>query len=90
VSVGLRDEPENVRRVTVAPGSRADGVRIRDLPIGDHSWISLIVRDSQAIQPRGSVRLEPGDELLVLAGGRHPEAVSAVFEPPQRATPDAD
>jgi len=80
VSVGLREEPENVRRVTVAEGSRADGRRIRDLPIGEDSWISLIVRDSRPIQPRGSVTLQPGDELLVLAGDRHPEAVSAVFE----------
>lgn len=90
VSVRLRDEPENVQRVTVAAGSRVDGRRIRDLPIGEDTWISLIVRDSRPIQPRGSVRLEPGDELLLLAGDRDRAALSAVFERPRAQPRDPD
>jgi potassium/hydrogen antiporter len=90
VSVRFRDEPHGVRRVVVTPGSRADGSRIRELPIGDDAWISLVVRDSSPIQPRGSLRLEPGDELLLLAGDRDPGAVSAVFERPHRGRADGE
>jgi cell volume regulation protein A len=88
VSVRLRDEPENVRRVIVAAGSRAADRRIRDLPIGEDTWISLIVRDSRPIQPRGSVRLQAGDELLILAGARDPARLAAVFERDRSRTTD--
>jgi cell volume regulation protein A len=66
VSVRLRDEPRGVRRFLVAPGSAADGVAIRDLPMGRRPWISLLIRDGAAQQARGSTVLEPGDEVLLL------------------------
>jgi Trk K+ transport system NAD-binding subunit len=55
-----------VRRFLVAPGSAADGVAIRDLPMGRRPWISLLIRDGAAQQARGSTVLEPGDEVLLL------------------------
>jgi cell volume regulation protein A len=69
VSVRLRDEPRGLRRYVVAPGSAAAGVSIRDLPLGRRPWISLVLRDGSARQPRGSMTLEAGDEVLLLGAG---------------------
>ena len=77
VSVRLRDEPRGVRRFVVADGSPADRVAIRDLPIGRRPWISLLIREGAAHQPRGSTVLEPGDEVLLLGAG---DDLQALFE----------
>ena len=66
ISVRLREEPGDVRRYVVHEGSRVDGLTIRDLPLGEHAWISLVVRDGKPVQARGSLTLAAGDELLAL------------------------
>jgi cell volume regulation protein A len=66
LSIRVRTEPEGVARFVVGRGARAAGERIGDLPLGDHTWISLILRHGSPRQPRGSTVLEPGDELIVL------------------------
>jgi potassium/hydrogen antiporter len=78
--VGLQEEPEGVVRYRVGRGSPAAGQRVRDLPIGDRTWISLIVRDGLPIQPRGSSKIKVGDEVLVLTDPVHETAVRRVFE----------
>jgi cell volume regulation protein A len=75
LSIRLRSEPHGVERLVVSPGSRAADREIGDLPLGDHSWISLVLRDGEPVQARGSTVLEPGDEVIVLAD---PEKLSAV------------
>ncbi|MFL6012419.1 MAG: potassium/proton antiporter [Gaiellaceae bacterium] len=80
VYVGLQEEPEGVVRYRVAPGTHAEGRRVRDLSIGDSTWISLIVRDGMPIQPRGSSRVRAGDEVLVLTDPADEVAVRRVFE----------
>jgi potassium/hydrogen antiporter len=77
VSVRLRNEPRGLRRYVVAPGSAAAGVSIRDLPLGRRPWISLVLRDGAAHQPRGSMMLEVGDEVVLLGAG---DELGAVFE----------
>jgi NhaP-type Na+/H+ and K+/H+ antiporter len=77
VSVRLRDEPRGVRRYVVAAGAPADGVAIRDLALGRQPWISLLIRDGAARQPRGSTVLSAGDEVLLLGAG---EDVRELFE----------
>src|SRR5919197_1901797 len=74
ISIGLRSEPRGVRRYVVAHGSHADGTPIRDLPIGERNWISLVIRDGEARQARGSHTFAPGDEVLVMThvGDRSP------------------
>jgi cell volume regulation protein A len=67
LEVGLAEEPRGAHRLAVAAGSPADGTAIRDLDIGEGSWISLVVHDGQAVQPRGSYVLRAGDEVLLLA-----------------------
>jgi potassium/hydrogen antiporter len=68
ISVRLREEPSGVRRLTVGANSRVAGHAIRDLPLGEHAWISLVVRDGRPVQARGALELEPGDEVLALIG----------------------
>jgi cell volume regulation protein A len=80
VSIRLRNEPRDLRRYVVSDDARAVGRPIRDLPLGEHAWISLVVRDGQARQARGSHVIEPGDELLVLADARSFPGLRRLFE----------
>jgi potassium/hydrogen antiporter len=85
ISIRLRNEPRGARRFVVAPGSRADGTTIRDLPIGDRTWISLVIRDGEPRQARGSHAFEPGDEVLVLTETSDASALRRLFETPDAA-----
>jgi cell volume regulation protein A len=80
VSVRLRSEPRGVRHYVVAPGSRAEGEAIRDLPLGEHTWVSLIVRDGEARQARGAHVFEAGDEVLLLSETHDVGALRRLFE----------
>jgi len=80
LSIRLRTEPRIVRRFVVAAGSRAAGETIRELPIGERAWISLIIRDGEPEQPRGSTVLEAGDELLVLTESEDARGLRRLFE----------
>jgi potassium/hydrogen antiporter len=85
ISIGLRKEPGGVWRFVVASGSRAEGRLIRDLPIGEHAWIILVVRRGEAVRAGGSTRLEAGDEILVLADERDAAQLRRLFERPGRS-----
>jgi potassium/hydrogen antiporter len=63
----------------VGAGSRAAGHTIRDLPHGEHAWITLVVRDGAATRPGGSLELRPGDRVLLLAEADDLEPLSHVF-----------
>jgi cell volume regulation protein A len=80
LSIRLRSEPQGVQRYVVARGSRADGTAIRDLPLGEHAWVSLIVRDDVPLQARGSEVFTAGDEVLLLSDGRDGPALRRLFE----------
>ena len=66
ISVPLRSAPESVLRAVVAESSAAAGMRIRDLALSD-AWIGLIVREGEPLQARGTTKLRPGDELLIVS-----------------------
>ena len=80
ISIGLRKEPGGVWRFVMAKGARAEGVAIRDLPIGDRAWIILVVREGEAVRAGGSTVLEAGDEILVLAEERDAARLRRLFE----------
>jgi cell volume regulation protein A len=84
ISIGLRAEPKGVQRFLVTEGSRADHSEIRDLPIGERAWISLVVRGGTPRQARGSTELCAGDEVLVLAPSEDENALRLVFQEPVR------
>jgi cell volume regulation protein A len=77
--IPLRHEPEGVLRLAVAPGTIAAGRRIRDLPIGEETWIALVVRGGRTEPPRGSLVLEPGDEVVLLSDPGDETALRRVF-----------
>jgi cell volume regulation protein A len=78
ISVPLRSAPESVLRVVLAAGSAAAGRRIRDLELGD-AWVGLIVREGEPVQARGTTKLLPGDELLVVTGDESINQVEWLF-----------
>ncbi len=66
-------EQETIRRLgaevlefIVAPEHAASGRRVRELELPRAALLNLIIRAGQAIPPRGSTRVEPGDRLHVL------------------------
>lgn len=50
----------------VAEDDAIAGRRVRDLGLSRDALLNLIVRGDQALPPRGSTRIEPGDRLHVL------------------------
>jgi potassium/hydrogen antiporter len=56
------------------------GARISELGLPESALVMLIVRDGQAIPPRGSTMLEPGDRVYVLARSEARRDVEAVIE----------
>jgi cell volume regulation protein A len=84
VSVPLRSAPESIQRVVVAESSPAAGARIRDLELSD-AWVGLIVREGEPLQARGTTKLRPGDELLVVSNPELMSHVEWLFEAPERA-----
>lgn len=50
----------------VGPDDAIAGARVRDLGLPREAVVNVIVRGDEAIPPRGSTRLRPGDELHVL------------------------
>ena len=86
VSIRLKTEPRTIRRYNVTAGSRALGKPISELPLGERSWISMVIRGGEPAQPRGSTLLQPGDELLVLSEPDDgAEARAPVRGPPVKA-----
>ncbi len=55
-----------VRQFAVRPGDAAAGRPVRDLGLPRDALLNLIVRGGEAIPPRGSTVIEPGDHLHVL------------------------
>lgn len=54
----------------VEPGAAAAGHPVRELGLPREALVNVIVREGQAIPPRGSTTIEEGDELhIVLRGG---------------------
>ncbi len=78
----LRDEPQGVHRLIVAPGSAAEGWTVEDL--GDRAgdiWVSMVVRTSGLVPVRADTELHAGDEVVILADPELRETLSALFFP---------
>jgi cell volume regulation protein A len=66
--------------VGAAPGDALIGHRIRDLGLPRAAIVNVIVRDGQAIPPRGSTRIEAGDRLHVLIRREEMGTMRALLE----------
>ncbi len=62
----LQDVDGDIVEYPILEGSRANGLRVRDLALPDGVVIAMIVRDKQVIPPRGSTKILPGDDVFVL------------------------
>lgn len=66
--------------VTVEPDDAIVGHRIRDLGLPRAAVVNVIVREGEAILPRGSTRIEVGDRLHVLIRREEMGAMRALLE----------
>jgi len=62
----LRDVGAAFIEKQVPPGSPAIGVPMNELTVPDDFLIALIIRDGQAIIPKGATRLFAGDEVIAV------------------------
>lgn len=60
----FREEPDDLHRFVVAPGSAAEHATVADLSLGKDGWVSLIRRNGTSVRLSGGTRLEAGDEVL--------------------------
>lgn len=66
--------------VAAAPGDALIGHRIRDLGLPRAAIVNVIVRDGQAIPPRGSTRIEVEDRLHVLIRREEMDSMRELLE----------
>ena len=79
LSVRLGDEPPAAHEFEVHATSRAAGHAISELPLGQHAWVTLVVRDGTATRPGGSLELKDGDRVLLLAEEGDIEPLTRLF-----------
>jgi potassium/hydrogen antiporter len=79
LSVRLGEEPQPEHEFEVRAGSRAAGQTIRDLPLGEHAWVTLVVRHGSATRPAGSLELQAGDRVMLLAEVDDLEPLTQLF-----------
>ncbi len=81
LGVRLRDEPSGVHHLTIRAGSAADGRTVGEITgLPGDAWVSFVVRDGQLVPITEDMRLQPGDEVLVLADPGLHEKLTAAFE----------
>jgi potassium/hydrogen antiporter len=64
----------------VGPEDAIGGHRVRELGLPRDALLSVIVRGSEAVLPRGSTRVEPGDRLHVVVRSEVANTLAAVLE----------
>jgi cell volume regulation protein A len=79
LGVRFREEPEGLHRFRVSKGSPAAGTSIEDLPFGNDDWVIFIIRHGRLVPARSQTRLQPGDEVLVLADPEEVPRLKKVF-----------
>jgi len=89
LGVRLREEPEDVHRMTITPGALANRSRIDELTqLPEDAWISLVVRDNRLLPVRGDTELLAGDQILILAHPDLHDVLSATFTDEQSHSAD--
>jgi len=82
LGVRLRDEATGVHHVVVRAGSAADGQALADLSLAEGAWVSLVVRRGVLVAVHRDTRLEPGDEVMVLADPALRDDIDSTFTRP--------
>ena len=76
----IREMGGEVIAFKLPPGAAAVGHPVRDLALPREALVNVIVREGNAIPPRGSTELREGDELHVLARSELRDEVEALTE----------
>jgi cell volume regulation protein A len=76
----IREMGGEVISFKLPPGAAAVGHPVRDLALPREALVNVIVREGNAIPPRGSTELREGDELHVLARSELRDEVEALTE----------
>jgi len=84
VGVRFRHDPERLHRFRVAKGAPAVGTAIGDMPGGEDTWVSFILRGGRLVAAHPVTQMEAGDEILVLADPADAAELREFFA----ATPD--
>jgi trk system potassium uptake protein len=69
----------------IAPGARAVGVAIKDLPLPPDCVIAAVIRAGDIVIPRGRVNLETGDEVLAVVDAEAAAELARLLGPPEEA-----
>jgi cell volume regulation protein A len=64
----------------VAPEDAVAGHRVRELGLPRDALLTVIVREGEAVLPRGSTRVEPGDQLHVVVRSEVAREMDGVLE----------
>ena len=64
----------------IPPGAAAAGHPVRELELPREALVNVIVRDGDALPPRGSTELREGDELHILVRSESRDEVEALTE----------
>lgn len=87
----LRQVDGEILDYTVKARTHVAGQRLRDLALPDGVVVSLIVRGSEVVMPRGTTVLMPGDHVFVAMRMRLEPLINRLFEPdpePPELQPD--
>lgn len=75
----LRRGQYSLIEVMIAPGAKAAGASIKDLPLTDECVIVAIIRKGKMIVPRGAIVIEAGDEVLAITDTLGEEQLAELF-----------
>jgi len=76
----IRQLGAEVVEFPVAEGDAVAGAVVRELRLPREALVNVIVRGEQALLPRGSTEIEPGDRLHILVRQAQRETVEGLFE----------
>ena len=79
VGMRLRDEPDSVRQYRIRKGALAEGRTVAELHRSHDVWVSMVVRDGNALRVHPDTVLRSGDEVLLLVDP--PAEPGYAFEP---------
>lgn len=68
----------------IAPGAKAVGVALKDLPIPENCVIAAVIRNEQIVTPRGLLVFEVGDEVLAVADPNGTIELAKLLTPPEQ------
>ena len=75
-------EPHSVRRYEVEAGSRAAGETVRELPIGDRTWIDRVVRAEAPLRVHDGLVLAADDQVWLVTDVEDAARLGRIFRAP--------